>query len=348
MSEQTPGWDAITEALEALYGKKRPRHYAAVPHYRAGGDDPLDGISVYRNTSVKGKPHWHFVTYGYSELYAKESSNPDVSGYGFEMTFRLAARRGEKEAPTWPLGFLQNLARYVFRTGNAFGEGHHVNLNGPIALGTDTPITFAVFTADPQLPARDTPNGRLRFLQAVGITAEEADALLTWNPRGLLGLLRRDSPLLVTDVDRSSILERPQVAEAVREGVEREGSSTEGLFVERLGWARRGRGKVELTLAAHVVAQVTRLLRARLLHRRVFRLWGADAGVRFERAGSPAWREEGGWLVVGLPAELVRQVAATLQPRRGVYSWPQFKAFSVRVVPGRIKDPQGKVIEVVG
>ena len=142
---------------------------------------------------------------------------------------------------------------------------------------------------------------------------------------------------------------RPPAEEDVeQEGVEREGSSTDGLFLERLGWARRGRGQVELTLSAHVVGQVTRLLRARLLHRRVFRLWCADGGVRFERAGEPAWREEEGWLVVGLPAGVVRQISERLQPRRGVYSWPEFKAFSLRVVPGKIKDARGKVIEVVG
>ncbi|KAG1606612.1 hypothetical protein G6F45_013943 [Rhizopus arrhizus] len=36
-------------------------------------------------------PHWHYITYGFSELYAKESSDADASGYGSELTFRLAA-----------------------------------------------------------------------------------------------------------------------------------------------------------------------------------------------------------------------------------------------------------------
>ena len=49
------------------------------------------GISIYR---AEDPPHWHFVTYGFSELYSKESDDPAVSGWGFELTFRLV--RGEE------------------------------------------------------------------------------------------------------------------------------------------------------------------------------------------------------------------------------------------------------------
>lgn len=31
-----------------------------------------------------GVPHWHYVTYGYSELYEKECEDPAVSGYGLK------------------------------------------------------------------------------------------------------------------------------------------------------------------------------------------------------------------------------------------------------------------------
>jgi hypothetical protein len=46
-----------------------------------GGQDPLDGISVYWADAPV--PHWHYITYGFSELYAKESSDAAASGYGF-------------------------------------------------------------------------------------------------------------------------------------------------------------------------------------------------------------------------------------------------------------------------
>jgi hypothetical protein len=85
----TPGWDAINAALAPLYAGQEPRHYGTALPYTLGGQDPLDGISVYWADAPV--PHWHYITYGFSELYAKESSDADTSGYGFELTFRLAA-----------------------------------------------------------------------------------------------------------------------------------------------------------------------------------------------------------------------------------------------------------------
>jgi suppressor of fused len=43
-----------------------------------GGKDPLQGISVYKN--LEPRPHFHYVIYGLSELYEKESENQEPSG----------------------------------------------------------------------------------------------------------------------------------------------------------------------------------------------------------------------------------------------------------------------------
>lgn len=126
MSDQiddlSPGWDAISGALGLLYPDQEPRHFGTVVSYQLGGSDPLSGISVYRSEEVR--PHWHF----------------DVSGYGFELTFCLACAVDASEPSAWPLNFLQNLARYVFKTGNVFDDGHWMTANGPIALNESTQI----------------------------------------------------------------------------------------------------------------------------------------------------------------------------------------------------------------
>ena len=45
---ETAGWDAITRAFEKLYPEQTdPIHYAPIISWRLGGEDPLDGISVY-------------------------------------------------------------------------------------------------------------------------------------------------------------------------------------------------------------------------------------------------------------------------------------------------------------
>src|SRR5262245_58672455 len=89
-----PGWHAIDAACERLYpDQTEPLHVASAPHPPIG-EGLIYGISAYR---AKDPAHWHFVTYGFSELYAKESDDPEVSGWGFELTFRLA--RGREELP---------------------------------------------------------------------------------------------------------------------------------------------------------------------------------------------------------------------------------------------------------
>lgn len=140
------GFDAIAEALRRLYPGQDGFYYGTIIPYVLGGQDPLSGVEVWK--SVRGTPHWHYVTYGFSELYEKESDDPAVSGFGFELTFRL--KRGEeKDPPVWPVSLLQNLARYVFSSGNVFGAGHHMDANGPIALDTDTKLTALGFMPTP-------------------------------------------------------------------------------------------------------------------------------------------------------------------------------------------------------
>src|SRR4051794_12147157 len=108
--DESPGWDAIDAALRPLYGDTEPYHLGTVVKWALGGPDPLDGISVYARTEPV--PHWHFISYGMSELYAKESGDPDESGWGFEFTFRLARDPADREPPVWAANLLQNLGRY--------------------------------------------------------------------------------------------------------------------------------------------------------------------------------------------------------------------------------------------
>src|SRR5579884_4223990 len=94
---EAPGWDAIDAALRPIYGDREPYHVGTVIPYALGGPDPIHGISAYKNDAPAS--HWHFVTYGFSELWAKESDDPDVSGFGFELTFRLARKVKDKKPP---------------------------------------------------------------------------------------------------------------------------------------------------------------------------------------------------------------------------------------------------------
>lgn len=199
-SSTTTGWDAIDAALAALYGEIEPaRHWGTLIRWRLGGSDPLDGVSAYARADGS---HWHYVSYGLSELYEKESDDPAVSGWGVELTFRLARPPQEQEPPIWPAVMMQNLARYVFRTGRVFRDGHWADVQGPITDATPTTCEGFVFVTDPELGTVRTPNGSVEFVQVVGITRPEVSRAAAGGAEEIRNELLARSPLLVTELAR--------------------------------------------------------------------------------------------------------------------------------------------------
>lgn len=167
--------------------------------YAEGGPDPLDGISAYR---AEEPSHWHFVTFGFSELNEKKSPNKDVSGWGFELSFRLLRSDTELTPPEWPVPFLQKLARYVFNTKSPFDDEHYIRMGGPITKDQPTKLEALVFTIDPQLGEIKTPNGRVKFLTPIGITAEEHASADQDGPGQLLKRLLKSNRYGVVDLKR--------------------------------------------------------------------------------------------------------------------------------------------------
>ncbi|WP_027346313.1 suppressor of fused domain protein [Hamadaea tsunoensis] len=337
-----PGWEAIDAALEPIYSGVEPRHYGTVIGWRLGGPDPLDGVSAYPRDG-----HWHFVTYGLSELYAKESDNPDRSGWGFELTFRLAREAAEAEPPMWAVSFLQNLARYVYQSGNVFAAGHHLDLNGPIALSAeDTVIRAVTFTDDPELATIDTSNGRLTFLQVVGITLAEYAAIESWDAPGLLAALAPKLPLFVTDLARPDLAEDPDVAAAIEAGVRRDGSSTGGLYVQEATFAADDAG-VRLTFGANAAPRIGRILTARLPFGRGLLVESSTGAVGLQPGDAFAVTPgDDGFLELTVPPRVLDDLVGALRPRAGVYAVSD--ALTVEIVKSQIRDQDGEVVEEIG
>ena len=87
------GWlNIVKEVLRVYPGQTKPKHYGTLVKWRLGGNDPLDGISIY-----DGGDFYHFVTFGLTELYEKQSRNTELSGYGYEMTLKLKKYKFEDE-----------------------------------------------------------------------------------------------------------------------------------------------------------------------------------------------------------------------------------------------------------
>jgi len=347
--DHSPGWIAIQNALDAIHPQGEAMHWGTLVRWRLGGPDPLDGISAF-----DAGDHWHYVSFGMTELYEKESDLEDVSGWGAEFTFRLTKEDDHVlEPPVWPANLLQNLARYVFQSGNVFQPGHQMDLNGPIAAGRDTQVTAASFAWDPQLSEPvDGQFGQFRFLQIVGITADELTAIRSWNGESTLALMQEQNRLLATTLSRASHTEDEAFMAKLEEGRRADGSSSGGIFtdalkLEKKGGLFRGPKRIEVTLGALVVDPVTLVLRGRIPFDREFVLAHEAGNLRFE-PGTPGARMVGNDVVVTLDAPTTETLCDVLQAQRGEYTVDGLPGVVFRVHPTYVKDSDGEVVQVVG
>jgi hypothetical protein len=205
--EESPGWAAIDAALGRIYARE-PLFHLAVPirvRKRWGGPRVLEGTSGYR---VADPPHLHLVTYGLSELHQKVGADPRRSGWGIELTIRVAGE-WKDERPLWAASILDRMANQVDERRDPFQPGDRIDVGGPLQAGSRSAITALALAVDPQLGAIETPHGGVQFLQAVGITADELALGRRWNMLRVLETLAEGNPLLITDLERPSILEDP-------------------------------------------------------------------------------------------------------------------------------------------
>ena len=200
----SPGWDAITNECKRVYkNQDNPIHYGTLISWDLGGDDPLEGISVY-----EGEKYYHFVTYGLTELYEKSSSNEDISGYGMEFTYKL--KKGcyenlELEIKSMCKIF-QQIARITFLNGEIFNEFEYLYTGQKEGLDARSisKITGFITVLDETFNSIDTENGKVKFVEFIGVTDSELKAILNKEitVKELYSKLNSD----VTDYNRDSIV----------------------------------------------------------------------------------------------------------------------------------------------
>lgn len=201
--DDSPGLDAINFKIKELYGSQKPTHWATVVPYELGGKNPLWAVECYINEN-QGQ-HFHYITFGFTNLWYDEGFAEDqTNGFGFELTFRYSPLADEQILPSWPSDFLQNIARYVFKSGKGFNDFHYMSANGPIRTGTDTEITAFAFYTDKEMGEISSPHGNVKFLQVFGITTREYNDIRQqkYTVKQLLEKQLLLNPLLVTNLKR--------------------------------------------------------------------------------------------------------------------------------------------------
>ena len=196
---EAPGWDAITAAFDALYPGAKPAHVGYSPGLAFGSG--LQGCSAYRAAD-----HWHYVTYGLTELWDKDpDAEPGISGWGYEFTLRAPLDEADEAPPRWPFVLLEQVAKTSNQHGTLYDVGHRIDIRQPVTGEPGTALTALAITCDPRFPEPiASPNGSFDLLQIVGITAAELARMKATSTADVLGRLVADgNPLLVTDPRRA-------------------------------------------------------------------------------------------------------------------------------------------------
>ena len=173
------GWHAIEEEFLRIYpGQTNPKHYGTILPWMLGGNDPLDGISVY-----DGGDYWHFVSFGQTEIYEKESDVKEISGYGYELTFKLKKDNYEDEEAEIRniCGNLQMIARLTFTKNEIFQPFEFIYTGQTVGIDAKqkSNLTGFITIKDPTVETIDTPNGKVEFLELIGMTDAELKTLST-------------------------------------------------------------------------------------------------------------------------------------------------------------------------
>lgn len=308
-NEKATGSAALTGFLNKRLGALASIVFSAENGFSNGSAEPLEAIAVFSSSAEQ--PHWLYVTYGLSDLNEKESEDPNLSGYGFELTFRLRAKTDEDAPPQWPCDLLNSLARTVFQFSSALKPGAAHVLDGPIETGSDIRIHAFTIVCDPELTTIKTPNGDVSFLQIFGLTLDELDSLTRCHHELFLEAAKsRLSPLLITDLNRVSLLEDISFENLIKQSSSTDARSRGTINCPNAEWFFMTRATVSLPLS--IAGEVKDLLPERLSTGSELIIKGADCKIIFRPAKKESFAIEDADLILELPVSAAKAFADKL------------------------------------
>lgn len=179
------------------------RHLAAAFPGQAARQVPSEG-PLEKVVAHRAGDHWHYASYGLTELDGKTWEDPALSGWGHELALRLCS--DDSEPPTWPAAHFQHFAGYIAEVRRPFLPGDHLLARTLLesVLGGE----FAAYLCldDPLIGGFDGPNGRVELVQLLAIRDDELWAVRTGRLREVMHYLPQRWPTGVTRSGRRSLL----------------------------------------------------------------------------------------------------------------------------------------------
>jgi len=202
------GWDAIAEHFKKIYPEQTdPKHYRPLISPMFGNfDTPLFGIDVY-----DGGDFWHFLTYGFSDVYDELKEETEWSDFGFELTLKLkkTTEMNDPQVEENELknisAVLQDLGKYVFDSGKGFSPYQYIYSQQTEGFDYEKVSKLTGFaTIADEAGIIETPNGKVQFLCIVGLTDKELRSIYdgVHTTEEILNLLETD----LTDFERNDLI----------------------------------------------------------------------------------------------------------------------------------------------
>lgn len=287
---------AIDAALDRIYPTERDFRFGLSPKPGETGA-PLAEVVVYR--ASKPSSHWHYITYGLTELEEKNSSDPTLSGFGVEYTLRIVDP--SDKPPVWPIQLLRWIAERVWDTGVPYDPAHSMNLPADMLEEVSPGVEGLAFFEDEQLRTLETPTGRITFVNVIPLMAGEYALMGSWDAHKVAAEIRTLQKDLLWRHGRRSCLVG-QRGEAIRALVEKEGSSQSVDFYDLPC------GPKEIVLDSVGVQVLEKFLRHRLAHGRDAKVVFGDRSTKLT-PGKWKFRFENDHCEIHVPANEARALA---------------------------------------
>lgn len=265
----------------------------------------VEGVTIASAAINRGRPHWHLLTFG-------------MGLDGLELSLRVVKGKEELAAPSWAVQLLTTLIERAKAGALGADTNQVVQLAQGVAAGTGSDLGAIIFALDPELPALQTGRERIPVLLAVPVTRDEAQAVREWSPNGMIEVLSRLEPLLITDLGRSSLLDSPRARHLIDQRMEKEGSSLSSVTANFSEVGRAG-NVVEWRLSADDVPTLISLLKGRTGHLRSFAIIAGSTRVDVVSADPTGTELADQQLTLKVNLLAARQLRAALRAKPGRY-----------------------------